>query len=602
MRKRSVKKYLLKTNLLFTFLLIVVNSILFFISNGDKAWFATANVYTALFILFVYYFCLSSMYKDKLADLKKEAMFINYPMYISVFIVLIALMLIASWIALYIVNKDVLNAAFVFTFFLNSFFSVFPSFIFLLTIYFIIPEFVLPSVNIKDVKDTKRIRFSKILFAIYICVCIYNTAGQTYKHITIENLEKYKAARITVHFAKKYLKFDEKINNYSKKKLAKETVNIPFSYTQDPIAFANYEDAKSFCQSIDARLANYIEAYYIAFNKSDTFGNKYYWSANSDGDFPLVLHFENMSYTIERYTKDTKPLVYCVSDITSKYGTNKQHYFYKNVQQEKASFFRQIMEKPFDKKDLNQIIAPEKTGDKTKENLDIANLLAAEKKHVDFSVKEVPQEVFNQLLQKGYTYNPSISIKRDYETNDFYMQQRLNKDSSGKNIRLCYFPFANYDGMSLYEEASIYKQSFCSPAFELITQTPAIKTKYEKDAYCYSRGGRLPNIPELYGILKTFGNAAPGIKYWTNNQISTQTGGLNPVLVYNEDERFVNVKAISQAENDSAYVYCIKKAENPSRVVANYKSRFEGIEGGMLAKQKCPNCIYYEMPDVILKR
>ena len=72
MKKRSVKKYLLKINLLFTVLLIVVNSILFVISNGDKAWFASANVYAALFILFVYYFCLSSMYKDKLADLKKE--------------------------------------------------------------------------------------------------------------------------------------------------------------------------------------------------------------------------------------------------------------------------------------------------------------------------------------------------------------------------------------------------------------------------------------------------------------------------------------------------------------------------------------------------
>ncbi len=603
MRKPFVKKYLFKANLLFTIILVILNAAAFFLANGDKTLFTVANAYISVFIGFMHYFHVESMYKNKLADLKKEAMFINYPVYIAAFFSCMTILLIASFISLYVVNKEALNLTFVFAFFMNMIFAVFPSVLVLLFMYFIIPEFIIPSKTINDVRQKKFISFSKVFFLLFLMLCVYNGVSAVYRNMTIETQEKYKASRLTMHFSTKYLKFDENINPYSKKKVLQEKVNIPFLYTKDAVAFENYDDAKRFCEALDARIANYLEAYYIAFNKFDTFGNKYYWTSDQDGKYSLVLHFQNMSYTIERLSENTKPLVYCVADIESKYGTSKQSYFYRNEKEEKAAAIKSILEKPFDKKGLSNIIKTDKQDTEQPNGFDYQSIAAAEKKHVNFSVKEVPSDVFNELINQGYTYNPSITIKRDYETTDALMQRHLVKDPDGKEIRLCYFPFTNYDDVSMYAEAQIYKQSFCSPAFELITPEPAIKTKYEKDAYCYSRGGRLPNIPELYGILKTFNISAAGIKYWTNNQIpERESGKTASVIIINEDKRFAKIKPILSSENDSAYVYCIKKPQTPSRIIANYKSRFEGVDGSIFAKQKCPNCVYYEMPDVILKR
>ncbi len=593
------KKYLLRTNILYTFILVIANIIVFYSVNGDKALYNLINIYASILIGFLYYFHISSMFSRRLQNLKNEAKSINYPLYIALFLTILLLIFLSSFISLYVINKDALNITSIFTFFMNLVFSVFPTIMIVLFMYFIVPEFIIPGITIKDLINKNKSNIIKILFILFLILGSLNILLFTYKKMRINTLEKYEVSKITVDFSDKYLKYDENISPYSKKLMEQDKVKVPFLYAKEAVPFNTYDEAQRFCSALNARMPNYKETYYIAFNKFDTFGNKYYWTSDKDREHNIVIHFDNMSYTVQRQPKDVKPMVFCVSDIEDKFGKTDRKYFYRNIEQERKAEIKSMVEKPFNVNKFNNIL-------NNKENnyeAEIDNMLTSEKKHVNFSVKEVPYDVFNQLINMGYTYNPAVSIKQEFETNDFDMQNRLNKDSNKKEVRLCYYPFINYDGIDMHNELQIYKQNFCSPAFELININPEMKTKHEKDAFCYSRGGRLPNIPELYGILKTYGSITPGIKYWTNNKLSdTYSDTMSPILVYNQDSTFVKLKPILDQENDSAYTYCIKNSKNPSKVIANYISRFPNTDGKTLAKQKCPNCIYYEMPDVILKK
>ena len=346
---------------------------------------------------------------------------------------------------------------------------------------------------------------------------------------------------------------------------------------------------------MNARVPDHLEAYHIVFNKFDTFGEKYYWTSEKDGKYPLVLHYKNMSYKIIRKPENITPVTYCIAKRNANYGVGGRHFFYRNIKKSETSsskqekknidleFFKDIAEKEIEQ---TQIFKQQEDTKKVFE----------EKKYVNFSVKEVSREYLQELMNKGYYYNPELTIRKEYEINDltFYTKVRENTN----NIKLCHYPFTEFGSLNINEEKQIWQQSFCSPAFELIEQNPVIKSRYEKEAYCYTKGGRLPNIPELNGILKTLGKNESNVKYWTNHKIN----GTDDVIVYYKDSRFLQVQTLKNKEIDSAYVYCIKKAKNPSKIVANYKSRFRNVDGKFYAGQKCSNCYYYEVPDVILQQ
>ncbi len=598
MKKNPQKICLLKTDIICTFFIVTAYILIFILSGGDKALYNGLGIYASIFIGFLYYFYILSMSGTRLNNLKNEAKLINYPLYIAIFFIFLALLFLSSFIALSVVNKDALNITFISAFFINLIFSVFPAILLILFMYFIMPAFIIPGIKIKNTGSRNKLNISKILFLLFLITGVINAFLFSYKKMRIDTLEKYEVSKIMMHFSAKYLKFSRSISPYSKKKMESGKIQIPFLYTKEAVPFDTYEDARRFCSALNARTADYKETYYILFNKFDTFGNKYYWTSNNDQEHNIVIHFNNMSYTAERLPENVKPMVYCVSDIENKFGKTKTKYFYRNVKQERIEKIKSMVEKPFNISNFNNIIGAE-----TQNNTETDNLFASEKKYVNFSIKEVPPDVFERLADAGYNYNPSVSVKQEFETNDNDMQNRLGRNADGKEVRLCYYPFVDYDGFNMYNEAQIYKQSFCSPSFELLNRSPALKTRSEKDAYCYSRGGRLPNIPELYGIIKTYGTVSPGIKYWTNNKLAdTSSDTMLNILVYNEDSRFVKLKPVASGENESAYTYCIKNSQNPSKVIANYMSRFQNIDGKTLAKQQCPDCIYYEMPDVVLKK
>jgi len=600
MKKEKPTKELLKINIIVTLLIIAANFIIFFGFNTGKDMFTYISIYTNIFLFFIYLYLFNSAVNKDVLKLKKEALYINYPASITTFFVFLFLILIASAICLVTVNKEAANITFIFTFFMSTLSMLFPSIILTVFMYFLVPALILPGININKRGKKKSNTLLSLLFIAFIILCIYNIVNAAIMINNFESQNRYKSAKLTINYSTDFLKLGD-ISNYGKKLMSRDKINVPFFYTADSFPYSDYESADRFCRSMDARVPNYLEIYHIIFNRFDTFGEQYYWTSDKDGRYPVVLHFKNMSYEAIRKPNNTKPLLYCIAESNDNYGFKHKAFFYRNVQKENKETLDALIKKPFDFDAIKNITGMEKEKETYNETPEQEVTAVKEKKHVNFSVKEVPPEIFRELLQKGYSYNSAITIKRDYETDEYTFSSIVRKNTD--NIRLCYYPFTDYGNLSLNQEREIWQQSFCSPAFDLISKSPALKTRHNKDSYCYAYGGRLPNIPELAGILKTLGTGGQNIKFWTNNKITALGSNQSmPVLVYYKDERFLNIKALTSGEDDSAYVYCIKKAENPSRVIANYKSRFANVEGLIYAKEKCPTCIYYEVPDTILQQ
>lgn len=582
MKLKKTKKLLFKINVITAVFIIIANIILFNFTGADKANYTLFGFYISGFLLILYLYLLNFILEKDIIDVKKEAIYTNYPINIALFFCLLFIILIFSTIALICVNKEAANITFIFTFFMSTLSMLFPSLLLIAFIYFIVPAFIIPAIDIKY-KNKNFKRIIKILLCLLIFLCIFNLIKTLIFNFNIEKHDKYKCSKLPLSYSTEFLKLNG-ISNYAKKLMSRNKVNIPLFYTTNYFSYNEAEKAEYFCNSINSRMPNYLETYNIVFNRFDTFGEKYYWTANKDGNTPLVLHYKNMSYEIIKKPKNVKPLLYCVADINKEHSYDNQYYFYRNKQKEENNFIQDIIKKPFNSDNNENKITPIP--------FDTFN---NEKKHVNFSVKEVPYSIFKQLTDSGYSYNPSIKIKQEYETNDLFFNTAIKKNTN--NIRLCFYPFINYSNISRNDEKEIWAQSFCSPAFDLINITPVLKTKNEKELYCRENGGRLPNIPELNGILKTLGIKNTGVKYWTNNIINNN----KHVLVYYEDERFMKVDILEPVEVDQAYTFCIKESQNPSRVIANYKSRFPGIEGSVYAKTKCSYCKYLEMPDTVLK-
>ncbi len=598
--KKIKKTYeLLKINILITVLIITGYITEFFIINAGKTDYII-NAYISGFLFFIYLLILSSSIKKDVLKIKKEVLYINYPASISVFFGFLILILALSAICLIVFNKDAANITFIFTFFMSTLSIIFPSVLLIVFMFFIVPAFVIPAVNIRNKKNKNLNIFLWIMFILYAGFCVYNITHKIVNINDFENQEKFKSSKITVRYSTDYLKLKD-ITQYAKKLMSRDKIEVPFFYTTDSFPYADYNSAEIFCRALEARVPNYLEVYHIVFNKFDTFGEQYYWTSDKDGKTPLVLHYKNMSYEIIKKPENVKPLLYCAVSQEDNTKYESKNYFYRNIKKEQKETLEELFEKPFDFEALNDFIKKEERAEKIIEHRNEEILLNKEKKHINFSVREVPKEVMQSLIQKGYSYNPSLTIKKEYEANEFMLLSSVANNTD--KIRLCFYPFTEYGSLNIMQEMEIWQQSFCSPAFDLVNKTPVLKTKYDKDSYCIANGGRLPNIPELNGILKSSGQIKPNVKYWTNTKVTNhQTNESMPVLIYYKDSRFMQVKALTSVETEQAYTYCIKKPEIPSKVIANYKSRFPNVPGTIYAKQKCSDCHYYEVPDTILQQ
>ncbi len=595
MKKKNSSRELLKLNLLATLMIAGVDLLIFFLSDKSKSSFVISSIYTSFIILFIYMLMLIKLLERKLNAVKMEVMTINYPTSILTFFCILFVILIASAVCLFSINPEAAKISLIFTFFMSSILMFLPSFLLLVYIHFIVPAFVIPA--IKNRKSLKNIgTLLLILFALLFFSGGFHLIKRFNTSHHIEKQTDFKGAKLSINYSTMHLKLGKNVSDYAKKLMSRDTAKVPFFYLEEPIPYSDYREADVFCRALGARVPNYLETYNIVFNRYDTFGDKYYWTSNKDGDMPLVLHFNNMSFEITRLPQNIKPELYCIVSSEKDYEVRSTYTFHRNLDYEIKETFNRDTGKTFNPDFIKDLMKIENIPQQTNppQIPPPAMNINQEKKHVNFSVKEVSQDVFNQLLMKGYSYNSSDTIPQTYETNDAMLSSVLNRNTN--KIRLCYYPFTDYGDMNIMQEKEIWQQSFCSPAFDLTNGTPVLKTRHEKDSYCISTGGRLPNIPELTGIIKTINFSRPNVRFWTNNTVNQL-----PVYVYYKDGRFLKAEIASPNSNDQAYAFCIRKPEVPSSVIANYKSRFPNTEGKYYARMQCPSCQYYEVPDVILQ-
>lgn len=587
-QKNYISKFLFRHNFLFTLLIIICNILAFLISGSDKDILLSLNIFFSCLIFFIYRFKINALINSKWFEIKKELMYINYPLTISAFFILIFAILGFDIYKLSTINKEALNLTFIFTFFMSTISLLMPSLLMLVYMYLISPAIILPSYEAKKRKRKSDI-LVMVLFTIFIIFSFCKIVESSINNLFLFKKDKYKAAKMPVLYSDKYLKYTD-LSQPVMEELKKQKVEIPFLYTTEGYRFQTYDGAQRFCSSMNARVASHLEIYNIIFHRFDTFGEKYYWTSDKAGRTNLVLHFKDMSYEIMKKPDNVTPIVYCTSDSSKEYKFFEQKYFFKNkpvqIENDKLNI---NANKEFDIDRLKL------GGDKYNLNKQINQLpqeIDNSPKHVNFNVKHVPQEYFNELLNKGYYYDSSIKVNNYYASNDGLLRSKISTVSDKKNIKLCYYPFMEYQDMSINDEMNIWSQSFCSPSFELINQTPQLKSSHAKDAFCYANGGRVANIPELMGIIKTLGINANGASFWTSSKTYSQL----PVAINVIDGQSITINNSTQ----DAYTFCIKSPQTPSNIIVNFKSRFNGIEGTNYARRICPNCKYYEVPDTVL--
>lgn len=599
--KPKHKNILRNINLAMVFLSIALNIVLFFFFSYNKTLFLAISTIVNIYLFLFHWFFFIKITRHNLNDIKNEAYYTNYGSSIITFVLCIFIVLLISSGLLFFINKEALNITMISMFYVSILTMLLPSIILLAYTFFIFPSLIVPGLTMKKYYQTNSMT---ILFTVFILVSILFLCKFIMIYLYDNNFLKqikYKVDKISVEYSTKFLSINDEITPTEKRTIKNIKLSIPFLYTRDGFFYKDYNDAKMFCDSMDARLPNYLEMYNIAFNKFNTFGENYYWTSTNEERDPLLIHFNNMSYSLVHNKNGINPIVYCVSEITEEEKSRpkiERKYFirkinkrikpnYINIEQQESMEELALLSK------LNKV-----TPEPTKTNEERA--FQDEIKHVNFSVKEVSGDIMASLIKKGYVYNkPTFRINQKYKIIPEEITSKIEKDPKKKQIRLCYYPFIDYGDMTIEEEAQIWQQSFCSPAFELIQYYPQITSVYDKEPYCKSLGGRLPNIPELVGILKTYSKGKTGIKYWTNNYVKESSSGINyPLSVYFKDATFL-VPNMTE-KSGMAYTYCIKDSKHPSKLITNYESRFKGLEGKNIAKNICPDCRYQEVPDTIL--
>ena len=595
-QKVYVSKYLRNNNILFTILIVICNILVVILADSNKNTAVSLSIFFNCAIFFVYRMRTANIAKSHWIAVKKELMYVNYPITISAFFFLIFAIFCCDVYWLSTINKDALNATFVFTYFMSTISVLLPAIMMLAYMYLITPAFVLPEKE-KLRKKGKTDLIILILFVIFIIFSFSQMISNAINSLNFIKRDKFKAAKLPIQYSTDFLQYTD-LSEPVVVKLKSQKIKTPFLYTTEGYKFSNYETARQFCSSMNARVATHKEIYNIIFHRFDTFGEKYYWTSDKAGRNNLVLHFKNMSYEVVKKPENVTPVVYCTSESSSTYKLFEQPYFFKNKPIE------------FENEKLNVNQKKNVHVDKLNADNDVQvfKKIAPPQypppeneipRHVNFNVQHVTQQYFNELLSKGYIYDSKSKMNSYYSSNEAKLQTTITRDPYKQNVSLCYYPFQNFGNLPILNQKQVWKQSFCSPSFGIVNQVPALKTMHEKDAFCYANDGRVANIPEIMGILKTNGLNRVGYKFWTNNKVSDQyTYAQKPVVIKILDMESVEISAAET--NEQAYTFCVKRSKTPSNIIANFKSRYPNENGKFYALTQCPNCKYYEVPDTVL--
>lgn len=599
-QKPHISKILQNNNLLFTCLVVICNVIAFFIADSNKNTIISLNIFFNCLIFFLYRFRVNALVNKNWLAIKKELMYINYPIIVGLFFLLFAGIFCFDIYCLSKVNRDALNVTFIFTYFMSTISMLLPSILMLSYMHLFYPAILLPAFNEKKRKRKTDILVF-ILFILFLLFSAFQFSMNIIDNFTSAHKTKYKAAKLAIQYSKEHLKYVD-LTPAVRQKLENKKLEVPFMYTTEGFKFKTYEAAEQFCGSMNARVANHLEIYNIIFHRFDTFGEKYYWTSDKAGRTNLVLHFKNMSYEIKKKPQNTDAIVYCTAKANTDNKLFANHYFYKNkpvkIGDEKLTNRERLnlnQKKNYKSDKLkigtdNQQFKPQKQTFPPAQN-DVT-------RHVNFNVKHVSNEYLNELINKGYYYDTSIKINNYYASSEAKLQSATRTNTYGNEINLCYFPYIDYDNIPIQSEKQIWKQNFCIPSFQIVNKKPELKSLHEKEAYCYANGGRLPNIPELLAIIKTTGNNHIGAKFWTNNKVTNAMYEQKPIAVILTDTQSIKIQEVSTDE--AIYTYCIKGSKNPSKIISNFKSKFAGESGQYYAKDICGSCKYYEVPDTVL--
>ncbi len=594
--KKSMKKnktsILLNTNIIFTVAILILNLISYTVSAANKELFIIFSIFINCLTFAVYRIVIAELYNKYWLELKKELFYINYPLTIVLITAGCAAIFLSNVIIIGMTNQEAVNIAFISSFFISTISMMLPSLLLIIYMFLISPAFIIPAMD----ENKQKRKTDIIILAIIICIIIY----LLYKFIVgiADNYivkDRYRAKKLPIEYSRNYLKYTNLLPERVKI-LKNQKMTLPLYYTTDGFRFSGYLEAEDFCNSMNARIPTHLEIYNIIFNRFDTFGEQYYWTSDKAGRHPLVLHFKNMSYEIIMKPKGIHPTLYCVTSADTYKYVIKQNYFHKFPPSNYNKTQNNNNKLPFEFPP--KIIKDNFPSIQQIQNQDNINkTLKKESSFVNFNIKHVPRSIFDELLNKGYSYNSLQKANPYYESSENRLDSKVKYDIH--NIRLCNFPFTEYKDMSIQNQREIWRQSFCSPSFELINTTPALKTINEKNAYCMANGGRLPNIPELAGIIKTLRISSLNNIYWTNNYVSDYFNeGKKAVAVYYTGNDFIEIKL--PEKGIKANTFCIKQSNNPSQIISNYSSRFHGESGKYYAQKRCLNCKYYEMPDTVL--
>lgn len=592
-QKNYTSKILQNNNILFTFVVIIFNIIAFLVADANKNTVICLNIFFNCLIFFLYRFRTTTLVNKNWLAIKKELMYINYPITVGLFFLLFASIFCFDIIWLSQINKEALNATFIFTYFMSSISMLLPSILMLAYMHLFYPAILLP--NYSEKKRTKKTDILVfVLFILFITYSFVQLSMNIIDNLTAAHRTKYRAAKLAIQYSQDHLKYTD-LSPSIKKKLENEKLDVPFMYTTEGFKFKTYQAAETFCSSMNAKVANHKEIYNIIFHRFDTFGDKYYWTNEKAGRNSLVLHFKNMSYEVMKKPQDVEAIAYCTAKANTDYKLFSNHYFYKNkpvqIGDDKLNVNQnKIFNIKKKKIDYDRHEYKQQTPQMPPPKEEVA-------RHINFNVKHVPVDYLNEQITKGYVYDLNTKINAYYESSESKLHTATKINRFGRDVSLCYFPFIEAGNISINNEKQIWAQSFCMPAFEVISKTPELKSLHEKDAYCYAHGGRLPNIPELMAIMKHTGNDKIGAKFWTNNKITGASYEENPIAVLLVDGQTVKIEPITTDE--SIYTYCVKKSKNPSKIIANFKSKFPNTAGEYYAKDHCAFCKYYEVPDTV---
>lgn len=573
--------FLLKHNLFFTFFALFVNAAFFYlIPNSSKNFFEYSLLING-FLLYFYYSNLFSIMRKKLIGIKKEFSYTNFPIRVLFLFLIFIGILIFNIFTLYQINENAINIVFISNLFINTICIHIPLIILFIFVYLITPASIIPKYD-----NSKYKKANKILTLLLVFLLLF-FGFELIKSITTtketNNTTKYDLEKISYEYNDKFLKFID-INEISKEELKQEKATFPFSYTKkNSIAFS-YTEAEKFCNSLNANVASIPEMYNILFHKFELKGDQYYWTRNKVGRIPLLFHFKDLDYEVVKPKRNSQANVICTTT------QNKKNLFVDptKIQKEVEKY----------ETDIDEIETEINTTETTIKETEIDNnSMRIPSEFVSFNIKFVPEKYFEQMIKKGYSYKKDVNIN---PANLVYNLSTIkNIKSDNLEIKLCHFPFIEYENFSIAQEKEVWKQNFCSPAFEILDVPQAEKTQYEKDTYCMAYGGRLPNISELSGIIKATKKISLNKNYWVSNTIE-QAGTKKHIYLNNLNQEIIKAKI---AENkEIASVICIKNPQKKSNIITNFSSKFINEDGAYYAKQKCPKCDYFEMPDMVLNQ